>query len=395
MRAVPSFPILILVSALTVLSLNMFVPALPDIARDFDVPYARASWAVSGYLAVTAVAALLAGPVSDVFGRRPVLLGALSVLTVSAAICALAGGFAGFILARLAMGVVFASMTMAQAMVRDTSDRAEAAKRLSWLAMGMAIGPMIGPVLGGLMAAWVGWQAIFWFISFGGAALLIASLRLVPETRPEAEPQSGSLLTEAGELMRSPAYWSFASSIMFGVGCFFVFISGAPMVADRIFLMPPEWLGISVGIITVGFFVGTGISSRIATGVGVGRMVLAGRISAVLGLGLSALALAAGVVSPYIYFGAVTLVGLGNGLGTPSANAGLMSVRPRLAGTAAGVSGAMTLAGGAVLSGLAGLAMSGGNPAWRLVLVMLAVALAGLVSGVAAWWYNRGAEVPA
>ena len=385
--------LLVSLSGVAVLSLNMFLPALPRIATDLGVDYATANWAVSGYLALTAAILLVAGPLSDRVGRRPVVLGALSAFCLACLACALAPGFGPFLAARLLMGAVIACSAMSMTAVRDTSEGAEAARRLSWVATGMAVGPMIGPMLGGFIAGALGWRGIFAALGLAGAALLVWAARSFGETRAARSGQS--LTGELPHLIRARRFWAYAGSVMFGIGCFFVFIAGAPLVAVQVFGMPIEAVGLAVGIITGGFFAGTITSGRIAARVGVPGMVLAGRLSAVLGLTLSGLFLATGVASPYTYFGCVMLVGYGNGLGTPSANVGLMSVRPSLSGTAAGVSGAMTLAGGAALTALSARSLVEGDPLWRLWGAMMLVALAGLACALAAWSLERRAAATA
>ncbi|MEM9349903.1 MAG: MFS transporter, partial [Pseudomonadota bacterium] len=161
----PTLATLMAASALSVLSLNMFLPSLAQIAQEFEVSFATASWAVSGYLALTAGLQLILGPLSDRLGRRPIVLFGTVTFAALSVVCALAQDFATFLAARLFQGVVIAGSTMAMASVRDTSEPAEAASRISWVAMGMAVGPMIAPMIGGVLDASFGWRSVFWFLS--------------------------------------------------------------------------------------------------------------------------------------------------------------------------------------------------------------------------------------
>ncbi|MGR3493496.1 MAG: MFS transporter, partial [Shimia sp.] len=206
----PSFLMLVSAAAVAVMSLNTFLPALPMLAADLGVSYATASYAVSGYLAITAVMQLILGPMSDRYGRRPVVLGSLGVFTITCGVCALATSFEVFLTARFAMGVVIVGSTVALATVRDTSDAGGAARRISWIAMGMAVGPMLGPILGGALEATFDWRAIFWVLAVAGAGLTAFALLDWRETN---FTRASSLTEQARaypDLLSTPDFWAYA-----------------------------------------------------------------------------------------------------------------------------------------------------------------------------------------
>jgi len=138
-----------------------------------------------------------------------------------------------------------------------------------------------------------------------------------------------------------------------------------------------------IGSITAGFMTGSFLSTRLAPKFPLTTMMLAGRLVACSGLLVGLLILLAGHLSLVTFFGATVFVGLGNGLTIPSSNAGAMSVRPKLAGTAAGVSGALTVAGGAALTTLTGFLLTDMNAPYMLIGIMLVASFAGFLS--AAW----------
>ena len=125
------------------------------------VDYGTATLAVGAYLALTAIVQVIAGPLSDRFGRRPVVLTSLAIFTLASALCLSAEGFPAFLGARLAQGAVISCFAMALAITRDIYPREEAAARIGLLSMAMAVAPMLGPLLGGLLDAAFGWRAIF------------------------------------------------------------------------------------------------------------------------------------------------------------------------------------------------------------------------------------------
>lgn len=385
----PSLALLMAVSGLSVLSLNMFLPALAVIARDFGVSYATASWAISGYLAVTAGLQLLLGPVSDRVGRRPIVLFAVAAFTVLSVICAVAESFAVFLTARLLQGVVIAGSTMALAAVRDTEEPRAAARRISWVAMGMAIGPMVGPMIGGVLDEAFGWRSIFWALAGAGAILTGLVGLSWRETNFARSASFSAQFRSYPALVTSPVFWSFSGVIITGVGCFFVFISGAPLVAERVLEINSAQLGLAIGIITMGFFVGNGVSGRVAERVGLGRMVLVGRVIQLAAITLNLALLAAGFFNPLTFFGLMALVGFGNGIANPSAHAGLMSVDPKLAGSAAGLSGALVLAFGALFTAISARLLEGGAPATTLLVTLLVISIAGVGTAYAAFKLSR------
>ena len=347
--------------------------------------YSAASWAVSGYLALTAVLQLVLGPLSDRIGRRPIVIFSVASFTVLSAVCALATDFATFIAARMLQGVIIAGSTMALASLRDTSGAEAAARRISWVAMGMAVGPMIGPTIGGFLDAAFGWRSVFWFLSGAGALLLALVFADWGETNTQKSGSFGAQFRAYPALLSSAAFWAFSGAIVTGVGCFYIFISGAPLVGERVLGISTAEIGIAVGIITAGFFVGNGVSGRVSERVGLGRMVLAGRLIQVAAISLNLLLLLWGIFNPFSFFGLMAVVGFGNGIANPSAHAGLMSVNPTLAGSAAGLSGALVLAFGAVFTAVSARLLEVGPPALTLLLAMLALSLLGALAGWAAY----------
>ena len=172
-KSSPRVLTLILLAALSTLSLNMFLPSLTNIARDFNVDYALASLSIAGYLAITALMQLVIGPMSDRFGRRPVLLCGLSVFVVGSLGCLLASDIYSFLLFRALQATVISGWVLSMAMIRDTRSEGESASLIGYVAMSMAIAPMLGPMIGGLLDEFFGWRASFALYSLMGLILLL------------------------------------------------------------------------------------------------------------------------------------------------------------------------------------------------------------------------------
>ena len=386
-KSPPHLATLILLTAFSTLSLNMFLPSLAHIAEDLEADYGTVSLAVAGYLAVTAVIQLIVGPLSDRIGRRPVLLGAVALFTVASVLCALAQDVWSFLAFRMLQGGMIAGYALSLAIVRDTTPERKAAGVIGYISMAMAVAPMLGPMLGGVLDTAFGWRANFWFYAASGLVLLILCWVDLGETGAAADEDAGPAPSGRGRgLLREPLFWAYALCSTFSTGAFYVFLTGAPLVAANQFGVGTAELGVFIGTITGGFMVGSLIAGRLAPRYAPTTTMLAGRIVACAGLAAGLAAVLAGAASPGVFFGSTVFVGLGNGITMPGSNAGAMSVRPRLAGSAAGLSGAMIVAGGAVLTTLTGRILPEEAPAAALLGVMLMASAAGLA---AALWARR------
>ncbi|MEX0302019.1 MAG: multidrug effflux MFS transporter [Leisingera sp.] len=383
-KSPPHLFTLIVLTAFATLSLNMFLPSLPGIARDLEADYATVSLALSGYLAVTALIQLIAGPLSDRVGRRPVLLAATALFAAASLVCALAQDVWTFLAFRMLQGGMISGYALSLAIVRDTSSEQKAAGLIGYISMAMAVAPMLGPVLGGLLDAAFGWRASFHFYAGSGLALFCLCWADLGETRPVRADAAPLPPGGAGVLLRAPLFWAYSSCSAFSTGAFYIFLTGAPLVAARQFGVPPAELGIYIGSITAGFMAGSLISARLAPHCAPATLMLAGRLLACAGIGAGLAIALVGQITPMLIFGSTVFVGLGNGMTMPSCNAAAMSVAPRLAGSAAGVNGALTVAAGSVLTALTGWCLPAANPAPVLLLLMLLASAAGLAAVLAA-----------
>ena len=385
----PRLSTLILLTATSVLSLNMFLPSLANMAKDFGVDYALVSFSVAGYLAITAVLQVLMGPLSDRYGRRPVLLGGLAIFTLASLVCALATNIWVFLAFRVLQGAVISGAALSRAVVRDTVPAQQAASVLGYIGMAMAIAPMLGPMFGGVLDQVFGWRANF--VAFFVIGLAMFSLCWVDlgETNLEPSETFRAQFQTYPELIRSRRFWGYSICVMFSVAAFYVFLAGAPLVANALFAMSPAGLGFYMGIITAGFMFGSYLSGRYAPRYSLTTMMIAGRIVTCVGLTFGLVLILAGNVHVLTIFGATVFVGLGNGLTIPSGNAGAMSVRPQLAGSASGLSGALVVAGGAVSSLLTGMILTPENGAYMMILLMLVASFFGLLAAFYVRWVDR------
>ena len=366
----PHIATLILVSGLGALSTSIFLPSLAHMAEDFGTSYAVMNIAVSGYLLTTAVLQIVLGSVADTLGRRPVMIGSLAIFVLATLGTLMAPEVGTFLVFRMMQGVAVAGIVLSRAVVRDTVGQDEAASRIGYITMGMALIPMIGPMIGGALDQAWGWRASFVALAASGALVLLIVAADQGET---GRSRGGGLAAQVRHyptLLRSRRFWGYSLCAMFASGAFFALLGGAAFVAGRIFGLSPLWTGIALGSPAIGYAAGNFLSGRLSVRVGIDRMAMVGCAVATLGLGLSLVLAAFGAVGPLVFFGFCVTLGLGNGMALPNAMAGSISVRPELAGTASGLSGAIMTAGGAALSVIAASVLSVESGPWPLQAIM-------------------------
>ncbi len=376
----PHLITLIFATGLSVLTLNMFLPSLAHMSQDFAVDYGLVNLAVAGYLAVSAVLQLILGPLSDRFGRRPVLLICMTIFVIASVGCVLAESIWLFLGFRLVQAVVVAGSVLSSASIRDRFPPNEAASKLGYIAMAMALAPMLGPMLGGALDMLFGWRAGFVLYALLGAGVLTLLWLDMGETNINRALTFSAQTREYPHLFRARRFWGYALCAAFSIGGFFSFITGAPLVAAAWFDLSPAMLGLGIGIITGGFMVGNFVTGKIAARTRLTTMILIGRIVASIGPLCGLLLFLAGMGSVWVFFGSAICVGFGNGLTNANASAGVMSVRPKLAGSAAGLSGAMVVALGAILTSVTGAFVSPENGPYLVLGMMCGCSFAGLLA---------------
>lgn len=371
---------LIVLTGLGALSMNLFLPSLPNMSVYFDTDYRVMQLSVAGYLGMNAVLQLIVGPISDRYGRRPVLLWGLGIFILATIGCVFATTVEIFLVFRMIQATVVVGMVLGRAVVRDMVPQEEAASMIGYVTMGMAIVPMIGPVFGGIMDETLGWQSTFWLLAILGIMVWALIWRDLGETAARKTTSFRAQFAEYPELLASRRFWGYCLAAAFASGAFFAYLGGAPYVGSEVFGLSPAMVGFFFGAPAVGYFFGNFVSGRYSVRVGINAMILWGAIISATGVFLSLLFFLGGVQTAPIFFGFMTFVGLGNGMVLPNATSGMLSVRPHLAGTASGLGGAFMIGGGAALSALAGTLLTEGRGAFPLIWIMLITALLAVAS---------------
>jgi MFS transporter, DHA1 family, multidrug resistance protein len=377
-RSHPHIVTLVVATAFGPLAMNIFLPSLPAIAAHFHTDYVYVQLAVSLYLFANALLQLVIGPLADRFGRRPILLFFISVAVISTVFVIYAPSIEWFLIGRAFQGTAVAGMVICRAAVRDMVGPNDAASMIGYVTMGMTLAPMLGPVAGGFLQEWYGWRASFWLIVVFGLGALALVWADMGETLRYRSTSFASQLGQYPNLVKSRRFWGYALSAAFSSGAFFAFLGGAPYLASIYYGLPPSTYSFYFAITAVGYVVGNYLTGRYAARIGLNRMMLAGGFVMLAGLVLALGLLSAGLDHPLSAFLPIAFVGVGNGLTLPSANAGVVSVRPKIAGAASGLGGFIQIGGGALLSVAGGAVLSPRSGAIPLILVMLATAIAAI-----------------
>lgn len=381
-RTPPHLATLILLAGVSAMSMNVFLPSLPNMAVHFGVDYAVMQLSVSLYLAASALLQVVIGPLSDRYGRRALIIASLIIFLLATVGTLLATTAEVFLIFRTAQSVIATGMVLSRAIARDMVDEANAASMIGYVTMGMSVAPMLGPIIGGMLDAAVGWQGSFVLLFVLGAALLALVWADLGETAPVQSISLSQQMRQYPELFASPRFWGYVVTSGTGAGVFFAYLGGGPFVGIDHFGLSTSTLGFFFGFTAVGYGFGNFLSGRYSVRMGINRMMIWGSTVAMITLLVLAFLLLVGLAPVWVFFGMFIFLGIGNGVMLPNTTAGMLSVRPHLAGTASGIGQAFTIGLGAVLAAIAGALLTPGAGPWPLVLIMLCSATASFLSAL-------------
>ncbi|MER0239349.1 multidrug effflux MFS transporter [Fulvimarina sp. MAC8] len=375
----PMLITLMIASAVSPLAINIFIPSMATIAEALGTDGPTVGLGLSLYLVAVALLQIVAGPLSDRFGRRPVIIGGMVLFLIGTAICLFAETIGWFLIGRIVQAASATGIALSRAVVRDVYSRRRSAAMIGYVTMGLAVAPMIGPAIGGVMDTWLGWRSVFWLLMVLGVLTLALVLSDLNETNPNLGAPMTRQLSNYGKLFSEPSFWIYAGTGSFITAAFFGFLGGATFVSVEVLHLTPAEYGVWFILCPLGYAIGNFLTGRISERVGIKRMMVIGSALTLVAVLAILIPILLDLLTPLTLFGPMILLGIGNGMTLPSATAGGVSVRTDAAGAAAGLLGSAQIGLGAVASSIAAAFAVGPSAATSLALVMLVAAVLALV----------------
>ncbi|HYD79216.1 MAG TPA: multidrug effflux MFS transporter [Paucimonas sp.] len=360
---VPLLPLLCALMMMQPLSTDLYLASLPDLGAVFSAPPSTVQLTLSLFVAGFGGAQLIVGPLSDRFGRRPVLLCGLALYAGASALCGLAPSIGMLIAARFVQALGCCSaVVIARAIVRDAYAPADSARVIAKANTWISLAPLAGPILGSYLQVAFGWRAAFAALVLLSSALLALTAARLPETNTHKDARATDargLLANYRAVLGSREFWSYALPGAFSYGAIFSFISGSSFVLIRVLHMPTAWFGYCFAFGVSGYMIGTLVCRRLLPRLGSPRTLRVGT-GAMLGAGALFLGLAAlGFAHWSVVLGAMFLTMGAHGINSPIVQSGAVLPFPKLAGTAAGLMGALYMAVAFVVGSVVGATHDG------------------------------------
>jgi DHA1 family bicyclomycin/chloramphenicol resistance-like MFS transporter len=362
------------------IAMNIYLPALPRVQAYFGSSVAEVNLTVSLPLIAFAIGVFVYGPVSDRFGRRPVILGGQLVFALGNLLCLLSPSFGTLLAGRVVQALgTSAGLVVARAVLGDLYGREKMARMLAYLTMIIVIGPTVSPLIGGFVTEAFGWHALFGLLLATNFVVLAVVWRFLPETRSDADRRQGAsgLARTSLAVVRQPTFLGLALQSGMIYAIFLAFISIVPYVMVSLGHSSTEY-GLWYLAVAIGYFLGNWVVTRFATRAGLRRLIEMGMaVQLASALGGAGLVLA-GLWQPAVLFLPMGVLGFGQGLALPNITASAVALAPRTPGAASSMlSFSQQLIGAIAVQGMAVFATSTPVP---IYMFMVAASLAAWAS---------------
>jgi len=386
-----TFALTALLAALTAvgpLSTDMYLPSLPDIARDLGASTPLVQFTLSAYLIGFACGQIVYGPISDRHGRKPVLLAAVALFTFGTLVCMMSTSIEMLIVARTLQALGGSgAVVVTRAIVRDLYSGARAGRELSLIGSVMALAPVVAPIGGGVLQTAFGWRSIFVVLAVAGAAAFVVVWRSLPETlaKRAAEAASASSMVRSYRIVAgNRVYLAYLGLGSLSYAGLFAWISGASFVLQNLYGLTPFVFGCVFAVGSLGYLAGSTIAARLVSRFGLGGMSGIGAAALALGGLLACLSIALGLTSSLSLVLPVAVFLAGLGMVLPQSIAGAITPFPERAGAASSLFGFVQQTAAAVCGALVAWLL--GRNAWPMVGAMALMGCATLLL----WFVSRG-----
>lgn len=368
-------------SALGPVAMQIMLPAIPIVRESFAVSTGTAQLTLSLSMFSIALATLIYGPLSDRYGRRPIMLIGIGITILGSMFCMMAGSIEWLIAGRIVQAAGGAvGLVLARAIVRDVYDAGESASIIATLVMVMVVMPMVSPLVGGELMVRYDWHSIFYLVAFISLVMFVAMYKLLPETLSTPVPFTGTINMIKGfaGLFASRVFSAYAFSTAFISVVFFTFISAAPEVMVSVLNRPPDEYGYYFIMVPAAFMAGNYLARKLSQKMGIHRMIMLGSRLNLFGIAVAILLQMAGIHHPLALFVPIALSTFGNGISLPNAQAGAINEFPHMAGSASGLTGFLQMALSALAAQLVALLFNG--TVYPMLLLMMVASLISLGS---------------
>ena len=340
------FSLLVAVTATGTLAMHILVPVLPLAATDLGVSRGVIQQAITFYLFGIAAGQLLYGPISDRFGRRPVLIGALALYVTAGAVAGWAATIGGLLIARVLQAVGgCGGLVLGRAIVRDSAGPGDATSRMALLTMVQSLAPGVGPAIGGFLGAWFGWRSIFFLLVALGIVTFIGVVLLLPETAEQH--RSRRMLGSYLRLLGSRRFCGYMFGGALTSTTFFAYLTASPFIFTHLLHRPASEVGLYYLVVMAGVPIGSFSASRLAARVRLDLLLRTTSALAVIGAVLFFAVAVSGKLTVLTVLAPMILFSIGVGAASPVAITAAISLEPQMIGAASGLYGFMQMANGA------------------------------------------------
>ncbi|MBB4010430.1 multidrug effflux MFS transporter [Allorhizobium taibaishanense] len=350
-------------SAVGVSALDIYLPSLPSIAKDFHTDGSTMQLSLTSYFVAMAIAQIVYGSMSDMFGRRPPLIAGMTIYVIGAVGCALAPSVHALIAFRFIQGLgAGAGAVIARAIVRDLHTGPEAARLMSLLMLVFSISPLLAPLAGSFIVSVATWRDIFWVLTAFGLLGVFLVTFVLNETRTREKRLESSLsgaFRNYGHLLTDTYFMGIVGIAAFGMSSYMVYVSNSSFVIIEHFQLSPSAYGVMFALNAIPFFVFSQMNARLAKRYGLRRVV---RTAALLYASMMVMLLGTRLagIDNFVVMTVLLLAGYGFlGLVVPSSAVLALEAHGRIAGTASALMGTLQFVAASAVTAVVSLFFDG------------------------------------
>lgn len=388
--------VLVFASLASIMSTDIYTPSLPYLSSFFNVRPNIVQLTISLNVLMFGVGQMIHGPLSDRFGRKPVLLTAIFLFSVISFVCAFAQSIEQLIVARMLQGFIGAAeAVICMAVFKDLFNEKQQVRALAIFGMAIALAPAVGPIIGGYVHVWIDWRFNFHLIGGLGCIATWLIWRLLPEsTEPDPRAlQPARVLGNYYGILTNPQFMTYSAMVGVGIGIIYAFVTGAPFILIQQLGIPTEHFGYYQACIVITFFIGSLVSTRAVQHMPTGKLLNIGLVIVFAG-GISFIGLVlAEQVTPGYFTLCFSIMTLGLGPLFAVAPSKAMLSTNRSAGSAAAMLGAMEMGIGGLAAGAVSLLHD--DSVWPLAITIIGLMIITLLLAMIAALLARTAELPA